>query len=265
MTCEHCQSANSHDEHRCLRCGRRLTATASLYADRYASVGVERAPEPHPVAQVRAVSYDDFARRRAQARLAQTESRYFLASDTLLQRLDESGMRLAPIEFVVPALPGRKAEPTLSSESVIACEYRTASAMHRALAAALDTSMVLMGVGLFLSVLLIAGIEIVLNAHTIPMYAGVVLIVGLLYNALWSIAGADTLGRRATRLKLMTLEGEQPTVRHRMVRTGSQFLSVSAAGLGLAWSVVDEDKLTWHDHMSGTFLVSRSSKLRIKN
>jgi hypothetical protein len=26
-----------------------------------------------------------------------------------------------------------------------------------------------------------------------------------------------------------------------------------AAGTGLIWALVDEDSLTWHDHISGTF------------
>jgi hypothetical protein len=34
-------------------------------------------------------------------------------------------------------------------------------------------------------------------------------------------------------------------------------LSVLPLGLGLAWSVFDEDRLTWHDRLSGTYLRER--------
>jgi hypothetical protein len=30
-------------------------------------------------------------------------------------------------------------------------------------------------------------------------------------------------------------------------------LSVVSAGLGLVWALVDEENLTWHDHISKTF------------
>ncbi len=30
-------------------------------------------------------------------------------------------------------------------------------------------------------------------------------------------------------------------------------LSLFAGGIGLVWSLVDEDGLTWHDHISATF------------
>jgi hypothetical protein len=33
----------------------------------------------------------------------------------------------------------------------------------------------------------------------------------------------------------------------------SGFLSLAAGGLGLLWALVDEETLTWHDHISKTF------------
>jgi len=41
-------------------------------------------------------------------------------------------------------------------------------------------------------------------------------------------------------------------------------LSLCSAGLGLIWSLADEEGLTWHDHMSKTFptiRVERPSRL----
>jgi hypothetical protein len=38
-----------------------------------------------------------------------------------------------------------------------------------------------------------------------------------------------------------------------MHRLASGALSFCAAGLGFLWALVDEETLTWHDHISRTF------------
>ena len=39
----------------------------------------------------------------------------------------------------------------------------------------------------------------------------------------------------------------------RLFRVGAAGLSVLAAGLGILWALVDEESLTWHDHISKTY------------
>jgi hypothetical protein len=52
---------------------------------------------------------------------------------------------------------------------------------------------------------------------------------------------------------LVNFDGQKPTQRQRFQRLASGFLSLFAAGLGLLWALVDEETLTWHDHISRTF------------
>jgi hypothetical protein len=33
----------------------------------------------------------------------------------------------------------------------------------------------------------------------------------------------------------------------------SGWIAVVSAGMGLIWALLDEERLAWHDHMSGTF------------
>jgi uncharacterized RDD family membrane protein YckC len=54
-------------------------------------------------------------------------------------------------------------------------------------------------------------------------------------------------------LRLLNFDGRPPTREQRMLRLGASFLSVLSAGLGLLWALVDEESLTWHDHISQTF------------
>jgi len=44
-----------------------------------------------------------------------------------------------------------------------------------------------------------------------------------------------------------------PTLRQRLYRFAGEILGVLAAALGWLWAFVDEENLTWHDHVSKTF------------
>jgi hypothetical protein len=48
-------------------------------------------------------------------------------------------------------------------------------------------------------------------------------------------------------------DGRRPDREQRGVRQVAGLLSLLSAGLGLVWALVDEEKLTWHDHISKTF------------
>lgn len=56
---------------------------------------------------------------------------------------------------------------------------------------------------------------------------------------------------------LCTLDGKVPMKNQRYARLVALLLSVLPMGLGLAWALFDEDRLTWHDRLSGTYLRMR--------
>jgi len=56
-----------------------------------------------------------------------------------------------------------------------------------------------------------------------------------------------------TRLKLVNFDGQPPDLRQRLCRSGFALLSMAAGAVGLIWALVDEEALTWHDHISRTF------------
>jgi uncharacterized RDD family membrane protein YckC len=138
-------------------------------------------------------------------------------------------------------------------EAVIYCDAPVASPIHRALAVALDVSMILMAVGLFVITFQLIGGETVLNKNTIPLFAGVTAVFGFFYHLLFCIADADTPGMQWTQLRLLNFDGQKPDRDQRAFRLLARCLSLLAGGLGLLWAFVDEEKLTWHDHMSRTF------------
>ncbi|MEO8027403.1 MAG: RDD family protein [Bryobacteraceae bacterium] len=156
------------------------------------------------------------------------------------------------LEFEVPATPPLHGLGT-SVEAVIFCDAPVALPTHRILAAAIDLSMVLVAVGLFLGVFFLAGGEMVLNKQTVPLLGGAVVLFAGLYHVLWCLGNGDTIGMRAAQLRLVDFDGRTPTRSVRALRMGMSIISFCSAGLGLLWALVDEESLTWHDHATKTF------------
>lgn len=77
------------------------------------------------------------------------------------------------------------------------------------------------------------------------------------YQSLFSSATMTTPGMWYAGIGLCTLDGYVPARAQRYARLLALPLSVLPLGLGLAWAVFDEDRLTWHDRLSGTYLRRR--------
>lgn len=84
----------------------------------------------------------------------------------------------------------------------------------------------------------------------------------LLWLCCWSVTGlyatlswrrgGQTLGMRPWRLQVTNPDGSAPTRRQLWLRYGVGTVSVLLGGLGLWWSLIDRQRLTWHDRASGT-------------
>ncbi|MBL8174242.1 MAG: RDD family protein [Bryobacterales bacterium] len=161
--------------------------------------------------------------------------------------------RLFPTQVPADALP---------NDSTIYCDAPVALPLHRILAASVDASMVLISVGIFAGILLAAGAEPVFNRATMIVYGIAALLTLAGYRIMWCVAGTDSLGMRVCGLRLITFDGLIPDRTQRIQRTVTGCISAMAGGLGLLWSLVDEEKLTWHDHMSKTFPTPAAQKKR---
>jgi len=139
------------------------------------------------------------------------------------------------------------------SDGVILCDAPVALPAHRAMAAALDASIVLVGLAVFGLIFEVMGGEVVLNGKTIPAFIGVAGLLLIFYKSLWCLANGDSAGMRWTHLMLVNFDGQTPNRKQRLLRLWASVLSVLAAGIGLLWGSVDEETLTWHDHISKTF------------
>jgi len=270
MECRYCQTLNAEDDHRCRRCGRRLRMTP-VYTARSAAAPVLR-PEPEevpvaahpPIAEPvaipkRKITYQPslFSSKEV-PRVVPFES----IAGTAVEAAAKRSASLKPRIRRAKPIPGQQdlafasattARYTRPSEGVIYCDAPVAIPAHRAMAAALDGSMILIGLAVFGSIFHLAGGTVVINAKTIPLLIVVAGVMAILYKLLWCLGNGDTAGMRWTHLTLVNFDGKHPDRRQRIYRMASGCLSFLAAGLGLLWALVDEETLTWHDHISKTF------------
>lgn len=138
-------------------------------------------------------------------------------------------------------------------QAVIYCDAPVAIPAHRMMATAADWSLIGIAVGMFAWIFILLGGEVVVTKQTIPLLVGIVAVLGLLYRVLWCLADADSPGMRWAHLRLVDFDGRKPGRRQRLSRAAAASLSLMAAGLGVMWAALDEESLTWHDHISKSF------------
>jgi uncharacterized RDD family membrane protein YckC len=59
-------------------------------------------------------------------------------------------------------------------------------------------------------------------------------------------------------LRLVNFDGRPATARQRRRRVWASAASMASLMLGFLWAAVDDEKLTWHDHMSETCLTEEA-------
>ena len=153
-----------------------------------------------------------------------------------------------------PATPHAPRPLTTTVEAVIYCDAPVATPVHRAVGCALDFSIVVLAIGWFLGTFRVCVGEFEkIDLYTGLGFGGAFLCIALFYGLLWVLAGSETAGQRWTNLRLINFDGSPIDRRERGIRFAAACLSLCSAGLGLLWSLADEESLTWHDHMSKTF------------
>ena len=163
---------------------------------------------------------------------------------------------------LLPAIPAKPRTLGTSVEAVICCEASVAIPLHRALAAAIDWIMVLIGYGLFLGVYWLRGGAFLLTKPNLLVFGGALLLVGFTYGLWFAIAGTETMGMRWTHLQAITFDGFPPDGGQRLLRFAGACLSLCTV-VGLLWCLADEEGLTWTDHISRTFPTPREWDSRV--
>ncbi len=279
MHCPYCRALNQQAEERCARCGRRLDGEAFAPYPIRSSGGLATAAATAPALQPLAGGNPAPAQPQElpnyQPTLFSNGSR------------DGSSGKVIPIPTLTPLHPyhretaARRPAPRSSTPArsqhrrsdfqqtlgfqesaaeirvqpgeTIDCDAPVAAPTHRLVAAAVDASLILVAVGVFLAIFFMSGGQVALDRQALSFIIGVTAVIALFYRALWCLADGDSPGMRFAGLRLVDFDGRRPDREQRGVRQVASLLSLLSAGLGLVWALVDEERLTWHDHISKTF------------
>jgi uncharacterized RDD family membrane protein YckC len=85
---------------------------------------------------------------------------------------------------------------------------------------------------------------------------GVIVTLGFaaLYEWFFLTFAKVTPGMRYAQLSLCTFDEQAPTAAQMKGRMKAMLISVLPVGLGMVWSIFDEDQMSWHDRLSKTYL-----------
>jgi uncharacterized RDD family membrane protein YckC len=168
------------------------------------------------------------------------------SSTSIWNRPDWSGIRLdnQPVEALASA-------PTFDQA---AKRFPVAPMGLRLMAAAVDFALILAS---FVSVGFLVAHQF---SHPPEGKTGEVLgvclltLIGLLYYAFFYAFPVCTPGMRYAGIGLCTFDDQSPTRAQLRRRLGAMALSLVPVGLGIAWSIFDDDHMSWHDRFSQTYL-----------
>ncbi|MBM3803935.1 MAG: RDD family protein [Acidimicrobiia bacterium] len=186
-----------------------------------------------------------------------------VALATRRRRTERRGEKPERIEIDLnqPALPFEAGQDLVakSSEDEIRPGLAAAPLGSRVRAGLIDSLFVF---GCFLIFLLIVFFvpEFVLFTRSSIVGMGLVLLlIFLSYVVTFTILGAKTLGMDHEELEVVTYAGSAITPQDAWLRCFGYLVSLGCFGLGFLWAAFDPEGLTWHDKISKTLVVYRTS------
>lgn len=138
----------------------------------------------------------------------------------------------------------RRASPTAEENKLIL--------LSRTLAGLIDLIIVILCTTVFIiSVDYFSGI-VILDTVSIVEYAGLFLLVFLLYSIFFLATSGQTIGMMITDLRIIGIRGSRPSIAQLFCRCFGYLLSLLAFGAGLLWGLFDRDTMCLHDRFSNT-------------
>ena len=275
MRCRYCGAENPEFELRCGKCQRRLAdGNARSSSENYPVIDSAAAPaldfrqqefsQAAPASLTAVHSNPDFARRSA----TPTQPALFPYRDGgKVVRMGElpSGPRSrTPDPNRTPrrkAIPGQTTFDFDAPEShpfVRELDRRgdcvVAPLQLRAMAVLFDAGLVVAFCCLFLLTVRLTLGELPMGKSFYFCYGIGAVLIAMVYKLLFCAFGQVTLGLQGARLEVVSYDGQPPTRSQCFVRMFSGWLSLASAGMGVLWALADQDRLSWHDHVSQTFL-----------
>jgi uncharacterized RDD family membrane protein YckC len=168
-------------------------------------------------------------------------------------QLAEDDVFAQPVEIILESPP---ASPLRSTLRPTASGLRVAPLSTRFIAGLADALILLVGGGLFALIFWIVGGRITLSALNLAVFGSIATVFILAYFGFFCALSSSTPGLLVMNLELRSLAGGHPTPAESFWRAFGYLVSGASLMLGFAWALADSDHLTWHDHMSGTYITT---------
>lgn len=134
---------------------------------------------------------------------------------------------------------------------------QTAALGARAYAAAVDAVIMICATGLFAVCAALFANSLPMNKPMLASAAVSLLLLVTIYYFLSLYFGHGTPGMGASGLRVVSFSGSTPSRVIMGWRALATVLSAAALGMGFLWSLIDEDRLCWHDRITHTYLSSK--------
>ena len=267
MVCHYCGAPNHQDEHRCLRCGRRAhEAFFSAGSEALAPAPLQAtAPVfeslPSTAKEPRQTSFAFTARPRSTGRVVsisefrpaiQEQTTPPVAGKAVAPPTAGTIQRQAKIDFenTAPNLARRVS----GARAVRRTAHESAAPLRRLISGVLDAAVVgLMLVPVAIVISSVFG-HAWLGDKVKHFYCALGVVIFALYKVAWACVDEDSLGVQWCGLQLINFDHKLPSKRERFIRMAWAVLSTLPGGIGLIWAFVEQDKLTWHDVSTRTYL-----------
>jgi len=162
-----------------------------------------------------------------------------------------------PIDYS-PAEPraAQHLKPTAETRHLYAVHFEVAPLGLRAMSAAVDCCAVLAAFLVFVAGVVLTASHFApgglhMSLPTAALAAAATLVVlGFAYQLLFFTLADATPGMRYARIGLCSFSDDNPTRAEMRRRIFALVLSAAPMGLGLLWSFLDDDRLSWHDRIS---------------
>jgi len=243
--CPYCGAVNGADEHRCVRCGRRLGEQNALAPSRGAGPIIalpRREGQPPRIPQqpslFRVIPFEAITPPAP-------------AKDASASPLPRRNAGRSP-DPNQPALPFIDVTPA-PSRPVPLCHGRVAPLGARLEAACFDVAMTMLGAGVFFGVSRWAVGDLAWSRPALAFNAAALALIVVFYRLLGCLLSDRSPGMRVAGIKLLRFDGGAPSRGRRLWRVAASLFSLLPAGLGFIWALLDEEGLSFHDHISETF------------
>lgn len=162
-----------------------------------------------------------------------------------------------PVEYATAGeRPAQHLEHNAETRHLYAVPFEVAPLGERAMAAAVDCCAVLAACMIFVAGAVMTasrfapgGLHVTFSQAAL-IAAVTFAVLGFAYQYLCFTFSDATPGMRYARIGLCTFADDNPTRAAMRRRIGALVLSAAPIGLGLLWSLLDEDRLGWHDRIS---------------